>query len=168
MDVGSNGFSSDAHIFNHSKLKNKIEDGSLIHAFRLMSWLVKPYSRNHLIMEERIANYRISRSRRAVENAFGILASRFNVLLGTMQQTPKFVRDIVLTCVVLHNMLRTHQRRLLKAPTPIEGIAITANELAINVPGENHNYHNELPWEQKKLASISAFQDYPIIPTTFI
>ena len=39
-----------------------------------------------------------------MENAFEILASRFNALLGTMEQRPKVVRDIVLTCVVFHNM----------------------------------------------------------------
>ena len=44
-----------------------------------------------------------------VENAFGILASRFRVLLTTMEQRPKVVRDIVLTSLVLHNMLRSHQ-----------------------------------------------------------
>ena len=44
-----------------------------------------------------------------VENSFGILVMRFRVLLTTMVQRPKVVRDIVLTCVVLHNMLRSHQ-----------------------------------------------------------
>ena len=44
-----------------------------------------------------------------VENAFGILVNRFRILLGTMGQRPMVIRDIVFTCVVLHNMLRTHQ-----------------------------------------------------------
>ena len=68
-----------------------------------------PGDRGQLTREERIANYRIYRGRRVVENVFGILASRFRVLLGTMEQRPKLVRDIVLTSAVLHNKLRTHQ-----------------------------------------------------------
>ena len=78
-------------------------------AFALMPWLVKPYSRHQLTREERISNYRISRGRRVVENSFGILVNRFRVLLTTMEQRLKVVRDRVLTCVVLHNMLRSHE-----------------------------------------------------------
>ena len=55
-----------------------------------------------LTSEERIGNFTISRGRRVVENAFGIQASRFRVFMGTMEQRPRVVRDIVLTCVVLH------------------------------------------------------------------
>ena len=43
----------------------------------MMPWLIKLYSRRQLTMEERIANYRISRGRGVVENVIGILASRF-------------------------------------------------------------------------------------------
>ena len=89
-------------------------------AFALMPWFVKTYSRRQLTREERIANYRISRGRslRVVGNVFGILVSRFMDLMGTMEQRPKVVRDIVLTYVVLHNMLRTHQGSVVRAPTP--------------------------------------------------
>ena len=70
--------------------------------FALMLWLMKPYSRCQLTREERIANYRIPSGRQVVENSFGLLVKRFRVLLTTMEQRPKVVRDIVLTCVVLH------------------------------------------------------------------
>ena len=110
----SSGSSSDAQIFNRSDLREKIEDGTLglpppgplgeegpdLHfflgddAFALMPWMVEPYSRRQLTRIERITNYRISRGRRVVENAFRILVSRFRVLLGTMHQRPKVVRDI--------------------------------------------------------------------------
>ena len=57
-----------------------------------------------------------------VENTFGILVKRSRVLLTTMEHRPKVVRDIVLTCVVLHNMLRSHQGAADRPPTPADDI----------------------------------------------
>ena len=141
--MGASGSSSDAQIFNHIKLKRRIENGTLglstpeplgpggpdLHyflvgndTFVLMPWLVKPSNRRQLTREERIVNYRISRGRAVVENSFSILVKRFRVLLTTMEQRPKVVRDIVLTCVVLHNMLRSHQGGADRPPTPADDI----------------------------------------------
>ena len=160
--MGSSGSSSDAQIFNRSKLRRKIENSTLglpplpleplrpggpnLHyfllgeyAFALMPWLVKPYSRRQLSREERIANYRISRGRRVVENAFGIFVGRFWVLLTTREQRPEVVRDIVLTCVVLHNMLRSHQDGADRPPTPAD---IQPQQADQGAHGPNENFRN--------------------------
>ena len=75
-------------------------------AFPLRSWMMKPYSRNHRHHDERIFNYRLSRARGVVESVFGILAMRFQIWLGTIQQIPQTVVYIVLACTTIHKLLR--------------------------------------------------------------
>ena len=73
------------------------------------TWLMKPYPLKGKGKAYQIANYRISRGRRVVENAFGILSSRFRVLSSIILVHPERVKIIVLACVVLHNMLRAER-----------------------------------------------------------
>ena len=101
-----------------------------------MSLIVKSYSRRQLTREERIAKYRISRARRVVENALGILPLQGTT--GTMQQRPRVIRDIVITCMVFHNMLRTHKGGADRAPTPGNDLVVQQNEQMVYVPNENY------------------------------
>ena len=57
-----------------------------------------------------------------MENSFCILVKQFRMLLTTMEQRPNVVRDIVLTCVVLHNMLRSHLGGADRPPTQADDI----------------------------------------------
>ena len=126
-NVGRNGSASDCGVFNTSTFRTALEEGTigfpepepLPHddrnmpyfligddAFPLRTWLMKPFSQKGLTEEERIFNYRLSRARRVVENAFGILAHRFRCLLSTLQQKPDICRKIVCAALCLHNIMR--------------------------------------------------------------
>ncbi|XP_067245510.1 uncharacterized protein [Chanodichthys erythropterus] len=128
VDVGCNGRISDGGVFGGCSLQDALEKRTsnipapaplpesdqlapycivADEAFPLKEYLMKPYPNRKLSVEQRIFNYRLSRARRVVENAFGILANRFRVLLTTIniQSTAK-VEDIVLSCCALHNFLR--------------------------------------------------------------
>ncbi len=125
-DVGSNGAASDAQIFADSELKEAIENvviGFLPadqlpnddrdtpyfiigdDAFSLRTWMMKPYGSCGLSVAERMFNYRLSRARQIVENAFGILFNRFSCLLTTLIQQPPVVIDIILSSICLHNLM---------------------------------------------------------------
>lgn len=128
-DVSANGSSSDANIFNNSLLKQALEHDDLVglpppcplpndtedvpffivgdDAFALRKYLMKPYSHRNLTHAERIFNYRLSRARRVVENAFGILVNRFQILMTTMQHHAETVRLLLKACIILHNIMRT-------------------------------------------------------------
>ncbi|CAI6354065.1 unnamed protein product [Macrosiphum euphorbiae] len=75
-------------------------------AFPLRINLMKPYSKRKLSNKEVIFNYRLSRARRVVENAFGILVWRFRVFLGPIELQPSTVDKVIWSVCALHNWLR--------------------------------------------------------------
>ena len=106
IDVGNYGSNGDSGIFKNSALgeafNNQMlhalppkrlpgypEGGALPHcimaneAFPLRMDLMRPYPRgkkkDRLPYDKSIFNYRLSRARRIVENAFGIMVQRFRV-----------------------------------------------------------------------------------------
>ncbi|WAR25316.1 hypothetical protein MAR_011020 [Mya arenaria] len=84
-------------------------------AFPLRQYMLKPYPHRHLARDERIFNYRCSRARRVVENAFGILANRFRCLLTTLGMRPSTVTKTVMACMTLHNPMRTRYANIQNA-----------------------------------------------------
>lgn len=74
-------------------------------AFALHTNVMKPYPERNLTWDKRICNYRLSRARRTSENAFGILANRFRILLNLIALAVEKVEIITYACILLHNFL---------------------------------------------------------------
>lgn len=125
VDIGSYGSLSDGGVFNNSTLYNALENNSLQRpepalvsgtkivlpyfiiaddAFPLKKYLLKPYGQKNLSREQRIFNYRLSRSRRTVENFFGHISQRFRVLKQAIMLSPEKVEIITLAICCLHNI----------------------------------------------------------------
>ena len=98
---------ADAQIFNECQLRQSVMGGTIgvldaepvpgderdmpysivaDDAFVLRTWLMKPFSGRNQNDLQRVFNYRLSRARWVMENAFGTLANRFRYLLTTMVQ----------------------------------------------------------------------------------
>ena len=148
-------------------------------AFTLKPWLLKPYSKRQHIWNP---------------------SEQIQGPTGNNGAKAKVVRDILLTCIVLHDMLKIHQGGGASESTPQDEVAAIVNGPVVYVADENAGIprgrriyvvrptqgflqphwcigwaggqdlrcDKDLPLGQKKLASISPFHDYPIIPRTFI
>ena len=102
VDIWCNGQISDGRVFRNSTLSSALKENKLNiprprivgdrenllpyvvvadDTLPLQQHIMKPYSSRNLTNEQRIFNYRLSRVRRTVENAFGILDNRFGVFL---------------------------------------------------------------------------------------
>ncbi|XP_037513438.2 uncharacterized protein LOC119390007 [Rhipicephalus sanguineus] len=126
IDVGAYGRQSDGGTFSNSRFGQALENGLLClpppqrlpndttiaphvfvgdEAFQLRSDFLRPYPGNRLEDDKRIFNYRLSRARRCVENAFGVMASRFRIFRRTINLLPENADYVVMASCVLHNFL---------------------------------------------------------------
>lgn len=126
-DVGTNGRHSDGGVLSNTVFYERLQNGNLNipklekvlgcsrhlpyvfiadEAFALRPDFLKPYSRDKLNKATRIFNYRLSRARRVVENAFGILAARFRIFHTAINLKIENTEAVVMACLVLHNFLR--------------------------------------------------------------
>ena len=76
--------------------------------FPLKAWLLRTYPGN-LTDSQKVFNYRLSRSRRTIENTFGILASRWRIFRRLIKAKVENAQRYSHAAIVLHNYLQqTH------------------------------------------------------------
>lgn len=76
-------------------------------AFPLLNNLMKPYPRSQSLVDQSkaIFNYRLSRARRIVENAFGMLTHRFRIYCTPIHLKTDTMEDAVTATCIIHNIL---------------------------------------------------------------
>lgn len=126
IDVGGYGKQSDGGTFQASDLYRGIISGKLQipepanlpqtdmvapfvfvadEAYPLMHCLLKPYGGTSLSPEKECFNKRLSRCRKTVECAFGILVSKWRVLRTPIETSVEFVDRMIKCLCVLHNVI---------------------------------------------------------------
>ncbi|KAK9711264.1 DDE superfamily endonuclease [Popillia japonica] len=127
VDIGAQGICGDSGVFRNSDFGSAILNETINipqndvllgtdkqfpcffvadEAFPLTRNLMRPYPHKGATEKQAIFNYRLSRGRRTIENAFGILASRWRILRKPIIGHPKTVDSIVKAVTILHNFLR--------------------------------------------------------------
>lgn len=129
VDIGSYGSCSDSYAFKNSNFGQRLEMGQLKlppnkqlpgdvdgpkmpfvlvgdEAFALSDHVLRPYARKNLSQAKRVFNYRLTRARRMVECAFGILANKWRIFHRPIDVKPDFCDIIIKACCVLHNYVR--------------------------------------------------------------
>ena len=124
INVGWPGKVHDARVFRNSNIYTKGCQGTLCPprprningtdvplvilgdpAYPLLPWLMKPFPDNGRLNDgQKTFNYRQSRARMVVENAFGRLKGRWRVLLKRMEVSIDVAPIITSACCVLHNL----------------------------------------------------------------
>ncbi|XP_044151430.1 protein ALP1-like [Bufo gargarizans] len=146
VDIGAFGRTNDSRVFKNSNMGKRLYSGNFgipeprplpgttnpalpfvlvgDEAFQMCGNLLKPYASRGLDYRKRVFNYRLTRARRMVECAFGILTAKWRIFTRPIQLKTDTVDDVIKACVVLHNYVLT------KEPLPTE-------PLALNPPGDN-------------------------------
>lgn len=184
VDIGAYGKCSDSTVFRDSMFYQKLQDGTLNipnssaitgitdsvpyffigdEAFNISNNVLRPYAGHHLNYTKRVFNYRLSRARRYIECAFGILTHKWRIFQRPLNVNINLSIKIVKACCILHNFVRERHgvdfKDILFTNNDTEGI--------VNIPIDNNcrgstsaaavrnhlaDYfvnENPLPWQSK-------------------
>lgn len=77
--------------------------------FGLSNMIMRPYSQAAVLRDRTdkllLFNYHLSRARRVVEDAFGLLCQRFRIFFTPIDMHTKSVDLIIVCCCIIHNFM---------------------------------------------------------------
>nr|XP_029724189.1 protein ALP1-like isoform X1 [Aedes albopictus] len=180
VDVGAYGGNSDGGVFAESTFGKRLYSGQLglpqaaclpgatleiphylvgDAAFPLKPYLMRPFPGRLLPAIRENFNKRLSRARRIVENAFGILVARWRILRNTLTMEPAQAERIVLACVVLHNFLKKECSSRYCPPGYAD---VIGPEGEIIIQGEWRKDSSPLPSCSNKIGNNSAAKAFEV------
>jgi hypothetical protein len=114
---------------------------------------MKPYERNSLTDRRRNFNERLSRARKTVECAFGILYSKWRIISKAIETEVELADNIVKCICVLHN-------------TIIEKVGVEKHLTDVTVQSKSVGWERRgrLPTEAKNITDLFALyiEEYPL------
>lgn len=144
IDVGSFGKDSDSTIFGRTNFYRKLENDELNiprgqplpgttggnmpytfigdEAFSLSPDVMRPFSGKVLSDKKRIFNYRLSRARRNVESAFGILSNKWKMFHKPINAKYDLCVLMIKTGCAVHNFVRDRDGFNIQDAMSIEGL----------------------------------------------
>jgi hypothetical protein len=157
VDIGSYGRNSDGGIFANSNFGKALSQNALHlpddatlpggphlgplpyvfvadEAFPLQNHIMRPFPGKGCTLSQRLFNYRLSRARRIVENAFGILVARWRLFEGRLNVSAHIINQVVKASVVLHNMLQAES-------TPAQVTTLLQDAASLNIEGLRNITH---------------------------
>lgn len=124
-----------------------------MYSLRMMRFLserriLKPFRQGLLDSAgKEVFNYRLSRARHIVENAFGILASRFRIFQTSINLEPWNVEKVVMGACALHNFLIQYQSSTYAPPNYI--YQENSNDGSIISTGVDSSQSNMIPLHRR-------------------
>ncbi|XP_025264644.1 protein ALP1-like [Camponotus floridanus] len=136
IDIGQYGSISDGGVWANTDFAQDLQNGAIDlpiprplpernipfpfvfvadEAFPLTTYLMRPYSRknsSHFSIDIRIFNYRLSRCRRIIENTFGILTARWQILHKPLCMSLENSEMLFKILVCLHNFVMMGEEEL--------------------------------------------------------
>lgn len=120
--IGDQGSIPDSNILSRCSFTKRLNDGLLSYpndtidnlpftfiadgGFTIAERILVPYNKKQTnTHQKKVFNYRLSRTRRVIENVFGVLTHRFRVMFKCMSISPKTATLVVGAACVLHNLL---------------------------------------------------------------
>ena len=191
VDVGNLGSNADCSVFRNSTVGESLLNGTLgipapkalpgtqvvlphvivaDEAFPLHQNIMRPYPRVRNVRipwENTVYNYRHSRARRIVENAFGILSQRWRIFTRRICLDVDNAKKIVMASCLLHNFLQEDKSYeatmadLCQGADPVPNVAMQpfprlrgyrGADDALEIRSEFRHYFNtagKLPWQDE-------------------